>query len=120
MACVDELHVDDEGTSLEFRINECGPDGSSSIVDISSASSMVVRFQKPDAAKTTIDKTASIYTGGTNGDGTDGIIQYITEAGFIDTKGKWKAQAIVSFTASGPFHSSIVEIMVEKNLSVPL
>lgn len=120
MACVDELHIDDQGTSIEFLIKECGPDGTKTTVDISAADSITVRFQKSDTAKTTVDRTGVIYTDGANGDGTDGIVQYITESGLVDIKGTWKAQAIVGFPDGGLFHSSIVEITVVSNLKAPL
>lgn len=120
MACLDELHVNDVGTSIELEITECNPDGTSTIVDITNATTLTMRFQKSDRAKTTVDKTATIYTGGTNGDGTDGIAQYITEAGLIDIKGTWLVQAIATFSSSGPFHSSIVDLPVAKNLATPI
>lgn len=120
MACVDELHIDDEGTSIQLEVVECMPDGTEETVDITNASTLVVRFQKSDKAKTTIDKTATIYSGGTNGNGTDGLVEYITEADLVDVTGTWKAQAIVTFQASGRFHSSIVDIKVVKNLATPL
>ena len=101
MACIDELHVDDDRTSIELVIRECLPDGTQVIVDITTATTLTVRLQKSDKPKTTVDKTGVIYTGGDNGDGTDGIVQYITEAGLVNIKGTWKAQAIALFPDGG-------------------
>lgn len=115
MSCEEVLHINDEGTILKFNMYECNNDGTSSIVDITSATNLIVRFRKSDVNKTVVDKQGSIYTGGTNGNGTDGIIQYITEPGFVDVTGLWKAQAIVTFP-TGTFHSDIKDLKVVKNL----
>ena len=120
MACVDKLHLNDKGTSIELLMTECNPDGTSSIVDITTALSIIMRFQKSDKAKTTIDKVGVIYTDGTNGDGTDGIIQYITEEGLVDVIGSWKVQAIVSFPNGSLFHSDIESIKISDNLAEPI
>lgn len=114
MACVDQLHINDVGTSLEFLMKECEADGTSSVVNITDSTARTVRFQKPDG--TTFDRAGVIFTGGTNGDGTDGIVQYITVANDIDTIGRWKMQAIISFPDGSTFHSSIVQIKVLDNL----
>lgn len=120
MACVEEIRVGDEKTSIELAIKECNNDGTYSVVDISGAQSLVMRFQKPTKpTKTSIDKPAVVFTGGPNGDGTDGIVQYITESGFVDIKGTWKVQAIATFQDGGKFHSSIETITVVKNLPNP-
>lgn len=116
ITCTDELHLDDVGTSLQFAITECEGDGTSSIVDLTGASVLTVRFKKPDEAETIVNKAAQIYTGGTNGDATDGIIEYITEDLLVDVTGPWKAQAIVQFPNGSKFHSSIVDITVTDNL----
>lgn len=117
MACVDELHVGDIGTSIELEITECDSTGTSA-VDITTADSLTVRFQKVAPTYTVIERIGTIYTGGTNGDGTDGIVQYITVAGDIDQVGKWKIQAIVDFPVGSKFHSSIVKMSVKDNLEL--
>lgn len=103
MACIDELHLGDEGTLLLFEMLEC-EDGTATIVDLTSAVSINIRFKKTD--NNILDVTGSVYTGGTNGNGTDGIVQYITQAGDIDVLGKWKAQVTIVFP-TGTFNSSI-------------
>ena len=118
--CSDELHVDDVGTNLLYRVFECLEDGTKAIVDITTATSLIIRYRKSDVAKTTYDKAGSIYTGGDNGDGTDGIIRYVVEEGFVDIKGSWKEQAIISFPGGSVFHSSIHDKIVVANLAPPL
>lgn len=123
MAClVDELPVLSKGVHLLFNVVECS--GITDVlvpVDIRTASSLNVVFTKPDDAGTIVEKVGTIYTGGTNGDGTDGIIEYITEEGFIDITGEWKAQAIATFPTNpiGEFPSSISYILVVPTLRHP-
>ncbi len=114
MACRDELHLGDVGTSLEFEILEC-IDGTATIVDITANTGIRIRFFKVKD-KTILDVIGTIYTDGPNGDGSDGIVQYITEAGDIDTLGKWQAQVTLTFP-TGIFNSSIDKtIKVIENL----
>jgi len=117
--CSDELHVGDVGTNLLYRVWECLEDGTKALVDITTATSMVVRYRKSDKAKTTHDKVGSIFTGGDNGDGTDGIVKYVVEEDFVDIKGTWKEQLIISFPGGSVFHSSIHDKTVVANLAAP-
>lgn len=103
MACRDELHLGDVGTSIEILINEC-VNGVTTIVDLSTASLINIRFRKFDG--TILDVIGSVYQGGENGNGTDGIVQYITVPGDIDVLGKWSMQVKITFP-TGEFNSSI-------------
>ena len=103
MGCISSIHIGDVGTSLEFEITDC-IDGSPYPVDLTSNTGIAIRFLKPD--NTTLDVTGLIYTGGTNGDATDGIVQYVTQPGDINVIGKWKVQVTISF-ATGIFNSNI-------------
>ncbi len=82
--CTQEIHQGDIGTIFRITVY----DGSST-VDVSGATSKEILFLKPDA--TTLTKTAAFYT-----DGTDGIIQYTTITGDLDTVGGWQLQAKVT------------------------
>ena len=113
MACIDSLHLYDYGTSILFYVTEC-IDGVESPIDLTTATSLTIRFTKPDG--TNLDVAGSIYTGGTNGDATDGIVEYITQDGDIDQTGKWKGQVTVT-TPVGKYYSTIVKgITVKDNL----
>jgi len=103
MACVDELHLNDEGTRLLFYMTEC-IDGISTIVDLSGYVDINIRFKKTD--NTILDVVGAIYAGGDNGNETDGIVEYITQAGDIDVLGKWQSQVTVTFL-NGIFNSSV-------------
>lgn len=119
VSCTSELQLSDEGTLLLFPITEC-IDGVITIVDLTSAQSLTIRFEKFEAEEGTFDVIGSIYTGGSLGDGRDGIIKYITQPGDIDALGKWKAQGIVVF-ADGKFHTSVnKDIKVLENLPQPV
>jgi hypothetical protein len=100
-----EVHVDDVGTSLRCTIYD--EDGE--IVDLSDATELVIKLKSPSGV--TSSKSASLYT-----DGTDGIIEYITEDGDIDEEGKWQLQGYVE-VGGGHFSSSIHDFFVECNLS---
>lgn len=115
MACTGVIRLGDEKTSLEFLVEDCKPDGTREIVDITDATTLTVRFKRENGDE--IEKTGVVYTGGTNGNGTDGIVQYVTESGFITAAdiGDLKGIAIVSFADGGIFHSSPGKFKVKDN-----
>lgn len=61
-------------------------------INISAASDLVLRFQKPDG--TTVGKVASFLT-----NGMDGAVYYTTAGADFDMDGEWQVQA--SFSISG-------------------
>ena len=65
----------------------------------------------PGSTPTVLTKTASFYT-----DGSDGIIQYTTINGDLDTAGEWGVQAYI-VSASGTWHSDIIPMRVYPNVS---
>jgi len=118
MACLEELPVYDKGTSLLFYIEECDESTGEMIpVDIAGATLTIVflKFEKG----TVDEKPGTIYAGGTNGDSTDGIVEYITETDFIDAIGSWKAQAVATFSPTQEYQSTEVEIEVVATLRHP-
>jgi len=100
-----EIHVDDVGTV--FRITLM--DGSSP-VDISGATTKEIVFERPD--KTSVSKTASFYS-----DGTDGILEYTIQTDDLDVAGSWRLQAKVTLT-SGSWSSDIQPFVVYENIEV--
>lgn len=108
MACVDEIYLGDVGTSIEFLIKECNdsdPDKPfEELVDISSATLMNIVFLKPDGTK--IPVLGSFLT-----DGTDSVLRYITIDGFLDSVGKWKAQAQITMP-TGKWYTSLISFKV--------
>lgn len=98
----DELHVGDLGTSLRCTIL----DGSSA-VNVSGANSLYLIFRKPNG--TSVTKTASIV------DSENGIIEYITESGFLDQTGLWRLQGQVSL-GSYAWKSDVKSFKVYENL----
>ena len=99
-----EIHVGDVGTSFRAVIK----DENDEIVDVSGATTKTITFKKPDG--TLLVKDAELYT-----DGTDGIIEYISEENDLDDCGNWRLQGRVVF-ASGHWKSSIHDFKVEANL----
>lgn len=99
-----EIHVDDVGIVFRLTLkNNRLP------VDISTVTTKEIIFMKPD--KTTVTKTASFGT-----DGTDGVLTYTVIAGDLNIKGNWKVQARVVLP-SGNRWSSIGTFTVFANLT---
>jgi len=100
----DEIRIGDVGTIFRVTIkNSLGV-----AVDVSSSTLRKFTFRKPGGAA--VDKTA-VYTT----DGTDGQIQYVAEADFLDVVGTWDYQATVTITA-GTFHGDLLTFRVWPNV----
>lgn len=105
----EELHVGDEGTIIRLKLYD-GDD----VVDISPASgqTMQLKFKKPSG--TVVAKDAVFTT-----DGTDGQLQYVTEAdsaNILDEAGEWLVQALVEFE-TGKWHSEKLRFLVRDVLA---
>lgn len=98
-----EIHINNVGTVFRVTISE---DGSG--VDISSTTSRLIRFGKPDG--TTVEKTGTLVDGGTSG-----IMSYTAESGFLDACGTWKIQGFVDF-GDDEHYSDINKFKVYTNL----
>ncbi len=102
---IPEIHLGNIGTVFRFEIlNQ-----DDVIVDLSSASTIEIRFRKPDRL-TVLVRTASLVT-----DGTDGQIQYVTVAGDLDVPGPWTRQARVVIPA-GEFWTETINFDVKDNI----
>lgn len=100
----DKVFVGDIGTSFRGTFKEDG-----TAVDVSSATSKTIIFEKPDGTKVT--QTATFFT-----DGTDGIIQYSSVSGDLDIGGDWRLQGFIAMP-SWTGHSDIVNFKVYDNLT---
>ena len=99
-----EIHKGDVGTIIRITLKD-----GSTVVDISATTTKQLIFGKPCGAAS-VTKTASFYT-----DGTDGILQYTTESGFLDTIGIWTVEAYIEFGGgTQKWHSDISEFNVYK------
>jgi len=98
-----EIHANDVGTQLVVTVKDDG-----AIVDISSATSLIIVLKKPD--QTTQNKTAILYS-----DGTDGKMTYSTILGDLDQPGNYKIQGIVHLSG-GTYYTSIGSFRVHCNL----
>lgn len=104
---IEEIHVGDVGTTIRITIQDIDSIGASSILDVSNATVNII-LEKPDG--TSINRAASYIT-----DGTDGLVQYITQAGDIDLQGTWSIQVQVN-TLSGSWKSSVGTFKVYSNI----
>lgn len=98
-----EIHVFDIGTSFELTVYE-----DETVVNISSATTLEVLFQKPDG---TVDTKTGVFLT----DGTDGTVQYVTVSNDLNQTGTWKVQARVEFP-TGTWSSDIQKFKVYANL----
>lgn len=88
--------VGDIGTTIKATIVD--QDGAA--LDVSGASTLQLLFLKPTGVLVT--QTATL-----TGDGTDGIIQYVTVSGDLDVPGVWKSQGYI--VDAGKQHKSSVD-----------
>lgn len=79
-----DLRLGDIGTAIRLTLL----DGATP-VNISSATIKQIIFQKPDGTR--VEKTATFLT-----NGSDGKLQYLTQAGDLDQTGTWKVQGYVA------------------------
>jgi hypothetical protein len=100
---IQEIHEDDVG--LWFIVTVMDADG---IVDMSQATVIKFRFQKPDGSLIVVD--AKLLH-----DGTDGQVVYVTQPGDFDQPGTWKHQL---YAEIGPDQkwSNIVKFKIYPNL----
>lgn len=99
-----EIHVNDIGTIFRGTIKDA-----STTMDVSGATTKQIIFRKPNA--TTVTQTAAFYT-----DGSDGIIQYTTVSGDLDTAGIWRIQAYI-VTPSGNWKTDVQQFEVYPNIA---
>ena len=88
--------VGDIGTTIKATITD--QDGAA--LDVSGASTLQLLFLKPNGVLVT--QTATM-----TGDGTDGVIQYVTVSGDLDVPGIWKSQGYI--VDAGKEHKSSVD-----------
>ena len=82
------LHNGDIGTIIRVTIKDGG-----TAVDVSSSSSVVFTAHPPQGS-------AKSWTASHNSDGSDGVEDYTTLTGDIDTAGEWQIQALVTFSGT--------------------
>jgi len=100
------IHKADAGFTLITTIKSDG-----TAVDISTASSKVYRFEKPDG--TTADVDADFNT-----DGSDGKLKYVSLIGTYDQNGDWYIQGVITL-ATKVQYTEKKEFTVFRNLAAP-
>lgn len=98
-----EIHVGDIGTQFIITVKE-----DDSIVDISSASSIIIYLKKPNGVS--YEKYGSFVT-----DGTDGKLFYTSVYGDFDAPGLYKLQAKLTMGGS-TYHSNLETFKVYCNI----
>lgn len=105
MACATEVQKGAIGTAFRVTIVDCDD----VLIDVSTASVKTITLKAPDGTSTV--KTATFFT-----DGTDGILEYVSISGDLDTVGdNWQIQGHVTLP-TGTWPSTIGEFSVKDNL----
>lgn len=104
MANPGEVRKNDIGTDIKITIKD-----GNAVVDVSSVTTKEIVFKKPSG--TLVTKAASFDT-----DGTDGVIKYTTESGFLDEIGTWEIQGRVKFSSTQDWKTSLGNMRVHRNL----
>lgn len=87
-------------------------------LDLTGQTKMEIWFRKPGSASPALKKAATNVS-----TANDTIIQYETEASFLDTIGPWRVEGYVEYGLAGvdgTFRSEVVEFTVEDNLDTAL
>lgn len=105
MAAVEEIHVGDIGTRLEGVVEDSGV-----AVDLTTATSVTMRLEKPDRSR--VDHPATIDVP------LLGEVHYTTVTGDTDQAGHWLQQLIVIFP-TGTFKSDVESFTVHENIAAP-
>ena len=98
-----EIHVDDWGTEFIVTLYD-----GSSIVDISSATTKEIWFEKPNGTR---EIKPAIFV--TNGE--DGKLTVTIAVDFLDAEGDWRIQAYI-VSSAGKWHSDIAKFEVYDNI----
>ncbi len=102
-----EIHEGDIGTIFELTVKD-----DDVIIDVSTATTKEIHFKNPDGG--TVVQSAGFKIPG--GDGTDGIITYVSEADDLTPTGLWNIQAFVVFADGSQFSSCVSEFRVHANI----
>ena len=99
-----QIHMGDIGTEFRATIVEDG-----AAKDVSAADTITFKFRKEN--NSVVAKTGVFVNSGT-----DGLVKYISEAGFLDMKGEWDWQVYVEFPGGSKWHTDIVNFHVHPNI----
>ena len=108
MAFIEPAHVNDIGTIFRVTVFAATSTGTSTVADISTASTKQIVFSRPDG--TTLTKTAVFTT-----DGEDGDIQYLSVDGDLNMAGTWHLQVYI-VTPAGEWRTDVGHFRVYENL----
>lgn len=90
------IHVGDVGTALQYQCLDQNGD----VIDVSGASAVQITFVRSDKSRFTVN--ASFVT-----NGTDGWIQYLTQAGDLSVSGLYTSQVYLAWDSSPVWNSDV-------------
>ena len=100
-----EIHKGDYGTVFKATIL----DSNAVVVDVSAATLLQFTFYRADRSKLIV---TPVFTN----TGTDGLIQYTSVSGDVNSAGQWKLQGYVETDANHHYYSDIQSFKVYENL----
>lgn len=97
------VHVNDAGVVFIITVSdESGP------VNLTTAQSVNLVFQKPDKSILTVDCTVF--------NANAGIVHYVSTVNDFDQSGRWRVQAKVTFASDNVKHSDVGVMTIAKNI----
>jgi hypothetical protein len=104
--------IGDIGLELIITITTCDCDGNTIPLDISTETLKKICLKKPDTTVVEFDAEFTLPTCGA-GDGSDGKLSYITQAGDLDAAGVWCIAGRVTLASGQDFRTSFQTFKVE-------
>lgn len=105
MSTFPQLRVGDIGKTIRVHVRN----GTTADEDLSSATTLTMKFRKPSGSVVTRDAVLT-------NTGVDGRAEYVTIAGDLDESGSWNGQLYV-VTPSLTYHTTVFAFQVGSNLS---
>jgi len=100
----EQIHLGDIGTEFRVLVKDEGV-----AMDLSGVSAMYMKFRTPKHVKKT--ETPTFVNSGV-----DGLIRYISVAGFLSEPGQWDLQVVVELPGGSRWHTDIVNFHVHPNI----
>jgi hypothetical protein len=99
-----QIHVGDVGTEFRILVKDEGV-----AMDLSGVSSMTVKFR---TQTNTVKTKTPVFVNS----GIDGLIKYVSEAGFLSEKGQWDLQVYIELPGGSRWSTDIVNFHVHPNI----
>lgn len=100
-----EIHVGDIGLALQYTVY----DQNGAVYNISGCQ-ITIKYTPPHNSSPVFTKSGTLVT-----NGTDGLVQYVTQSGDLSVPGWWLSQGTVNTPGGAVFHSDTQRFRVFGN-----